>query len=516
MTEKPLKQTISEALWEVADSDDNICSATLTGSFLKHDSMSGLSDIDCVVIVDQLTEASFQSLKARFGAAVGQAVKQKGFEFHLNSTFGPLKFNRKNLVVLHLMVYSREGHCDHVIKSPFTCLDWQETGVHRKKSLRSIFPSFALQPHHFLSSRRSLSDYLRDYRKRVVSFRELNFEEGSRIELRREKPMDNRDRHEFAYHVVRFLMVNLLKLVRRRAYAGGIDQLIDDYSAIFPVDCEKAGRLLRELADKKSKIDYETSLYQLDDRLEAFVGCFESQFRQEFIEEATEHIYFRHAPTDLNVGEKRFVGRVDPSVLDACRHDVKTQQNLARLAEAVESLQPKAAYSSPLKRCCETFRILSETASHGALFDIQCDERLIEIDYGDCDGMLVAEGLNRFPQMLEGWKRGEDPCFPHGESSQDVRDRALDFLGNLSHSNCPSSLVCSHNVVLRSLVGELLAVPTEQQHLLNIPHAMPIRVISTPKWGCFLGLEADHLSEVMANFGSVEQNLNLKTSAKAA
>ena len=51
----------------------------------------------------------------------------------INNTFGPLKFNSNKNLVIHLMVYDRTGHIDHVIKSPFTVYDWERSNVYLKK-----------------------------------------------------------------------------------------------------------------------------------------------------------------------------------------------------------------------------------------------------------------------------------------------------------------------------------------------------------------------------------------------
>ena len=198
MSDKQLKHDIIEALWQVTDRHACIQSATLTGSFVNSDSLAGLSDIDFVVVVDELNSDRFETLQAEFQSAVEPLLAMAGDSFRLNPTLGPLKFNAPDLAVLHLMLYSHAAHVEHVINSPFTCLDWQQSACFRKSSLADVYPTFGLQPRHFLSARRSISDYLRDYRARQVSFRELQCDEQGYSEVKRVKPMDNRDRHEFA------------------------------------------------------------------------------------------------------------------------------------------------------------------------------------------------------------------------------------------------------------------------------------------------------------------------------
>src|SRR5262249_14834167 len=156
------------------------------------------------------------------------------------------------------------------------------------------------------------SDYLKDYRAGVISFRELLCDATGYREERREQSMNVRDRHEFAYHIVRFLMQNLLKLVGRGCDAPDGEQLVSEFVRIFPMDGDDVRHLFTELTEKKRTLDFAWPVADLDRRLECFVKNFEAQFRRVFVSQAARHVLFRHARTELNAapsGEKRFVGR---------------------------------------------------------------------------------------------------------------------------------------------------------------------------------------------------------------
>src|SRR5262245_7038285 len=216
MSGRALKDELCRLLWGVVDRHDFVRSATLTGSFVESAGLEGISDIDFVVVVDRLDKDRMQRLQEDFDLALRPALRVAEFDFRINATLGPLKFNDHRLAVLHLMLYSHESHVSHVINSPFTCLDWQRSAHVRKRSLADVYPVFALQPRHFLGSRRSAKDYLRDLHAGTISYRELVCDDDGYKEETRGKPMTERDRHEFAYHVMRFLMVNSLKLLQRR------------------------------------------------------------------------------------------------------------------------------------------------------------------------------------------------------------------------------------------------------------------------------------------------------------
>ncbi|MCA9133933.1 MAG: histidine phosphatase family protein [Planctomycetales bacterium] len=500
MNDAQLKNRIIESLWQVADRHSYILSATLTGSFVNSPTLAGLSDIDFVVVLDALHEQRFQVLQEEFSQAVQPVLEQAGYSFLLNPTLGPLKFNAPRLAVLHLMLYSQEAHVQHVINSPFTCLDWQTSPCYRKRSLAEIYPTFGLQPRHFLSARRSISDYLRDFRGNVVSYRQLSCHAEGYQEQKCSKPMDDRDRHEFAYHVMRFLMLNLLKLVRRfEPQPCDLTTLMDRFFALFPAGEHDARSLLQELADKKRRIDYAVAIEGLSKRLESFVARFEQQFRQAFETSASRHIAFRHAATALNQPPIRFLGRSDPPILPPQSEELPQWH---RLQQAVEQLQPQRLYASPLKRCQQSLQRLDTSSLDAASLQCLVDERLIEMDYGACEGLAVSDCREKFPKLFAAWGRGEDPRFPGGENSADVTRRVLDFTTQHWQPDGGNSLLCTHNVVLRSLVGELLGVPPRERFRIHIPHTAAIGFVATKQFGLFVELDESVEREMFQAFSA--------------
>ena len=494
-----LRTRIQQRLWEVAESHDGILSATLAGSFLEGQSLDCISDIDLVVVVDRLDAARFEELVSAFQTVLGRELDELGYRLRVNPTLGPLKFNEPRTAVLHLMLYSGEAHVDHAISSPFTCFDWQRSTAHCKRSLADVFPVFNLQPHHFVGSRRSVRDYLRDFHSGVVSFRELACTADGYREQARSKPMTPRDRHEFAYHILRFLMHNLVKLVRRANLALRGQALLAEYFLIFPEREAEICQFFRELQAKKLAGDFSQPIAELDRRLQEFVDTFEAQFRRTFFTEATRHVAFRHGPTALNRvvrGERVFLGRSDPPLE---RIDSQALQTLAAL---LAESQPRAAYSSPLARCRQS---LAALADHHAVPEIECDERLREIDYGQLEGLTVGASRASHAGLFEAWTRGEDPKFPGGECSRDVTARALAFARDCWQPDGQNSITCTHNVVLRSLVGQVLGLPPHDWHRLEVPHLAPITFVSTRSHGLFVDLPDDVARTMFHDFASLSK-----------
>lgn len=482
MTAVPLKDAIRAALWQVADRHPFVRSVTLTGSFVEAPSLDGISDIDCVVVVDWLNAERYDTLVGEFDAALRGLLAEEGFEFRVNPTLGPLKFNGPKLAVLHLMLYSQRARVDHAHNSPFTCLDWQRSGVHRKRSLADVYPVFGLQPRHFLGSRRSIKDYLADLRAGVVSYRELVCSAVGYEERKHGKPMTVRDRHEFAYHVMKFLMSNLLKLLTRTNTAFDTDALPAEYFARFPDGAEVFVPFFRTLAAKKRAIDFADPVPDLEPTLERFAAVMEGQFRNVFVETATRHVVTRHAPTRLNGGNGEgviFQGRTDEPVVATPDADWQP------LADTVHELNLSAAFASPTKRARQT---LARLRAFTDLPFETLDERLHEIDYGELECRTVGDARRIYPDVFAAWEAGEDPRLPGGESTADVLARVEVFTRDRWESATADSLTCTHNVLLRCLVGATLGVPRSEWHRLRVPHLGPVTFVQTREYGRFVNL----------------------------
>ena len=125
----------------------------------------------------------------------------------------------------------------------------------------------------------------------------------------------------------------------------------------------------------------------------------------------------RHGETAANRA-RLALGRADPPLTDHGR----TQA--AALAGHLAGSGAVRVVSSPLRRAQET-----ATAIAAALgVEVQSDDRLVEMDYGDWDERSFSE----FPaEDLARWRR--DPSFapPGGESLQAVGERVASFCAEL-------------------------------------------------------------------------------------
>lgn len=416
---------------------------TFTGSFVEKAGLTGISDIDVVVVVESLTQGCFAACKAAVSSVAPADLRLPDHRLIINDTFGPLKFDQHGVIVIHLMVYDTAGHREHVLKSPFTCLDWERSTFHVGNSLRSLFPVLPIQPRQFFEARRSLNNYLDDIASGVISYRRHQFDGDTRSEILERLPLDRRHQGEYAFHIVRNLVANYAKLVLKENRQLSEAALLGFWHQYLP-GCagfiDWFARLSAIKFARQSDFPADTS-----ERTREFLTSFARELEQTWIQRATRHVFVRHAQTELNDGS--FLGQ---------RRDPPISARPAALPTA-----PRAVFSSPALRCQETAAALAPDAT--ATVDI----RLHEIDYGCAEGLTFAALEEIHPEILAGWQRREDPFFPGGENTAAVVTRLKSFLSELP---LEPSLVVTHNVVLRCLLGTGLGLPLSCWHHIPIAH----------------------------------------------
>ena len=485
-----LKSYLQKEIGIISSSLDFIKSLTLVGSFPESASLDSISDIDIVIIIDELSKSKFQKIISAF-RKLEQVIKTDyDYDLVLNTTFGPLKFYQDNTVVLHLMVYDTAGHILHCKESPFTCLDWQLSKVFFKSPMASIAQVTHLQPNYFFNSRRSVNDYLSDLNKGAISYREYLFSSGKPREVKKYKVMEDKDRFEFAYHIMKFSMSNFLKMYHKENGHYPINALIQSFFKVFPLNKDPHINYFARL--NKIKKQKEKQAWSKIDMasLTGFLSDFETQASQYASSEATRVYFVRHGKIKLNQ-PGIFIGqRVDPDILPL------DKPQTGSLLALIKDKGISAIYSSPLKRCIQTARITSKGLS---VENIVLNDSLKEIDYGLLDGKTIDDLNMQYPELTAAWKNKQDPRFPKGENSQDVVNRVNNFLGAITYQPGQAYLACTHNVFLRCLIGSQSNTPMHKWFLLTIPHLEPIEVILTRDRKIYLNLTPAQQKEVFKN-----------------
>jgi len=150
-------------------------------------------------------------------------------------------------------------------------------------------------------------------------------------------------------------------------------------------------------------------------------------------------LLIRHGATPWTVTGQH-TGRSDVDLSEEGRAQV------ARLAPLIREhldvpFDDVAVFSSPLRRAIESARI----AMGGR--DLLIDQRLIEYDYGDCEGLTPPEVRERMP----GWDIWEDGC-PGGEQVDEVGERVGAFVADVERVH-RTAVVFAHSHVIRIMAA---------------------------------------------------------------
>jgi broad specificity phosphatase PhoE len=415
-------------------------SITFVGSFETSSDITLISDIDIIVIVDELSSSKFSEIEIAAGSIKGLDIGLEDYKIKLNMTFGPLKFNSDKTVVFHIMVYDILGHRKHVLESPFTCLDWEYFSAIYGKNLSEIYPAYGVQLTDLIGTRRGLEAYLDDLNKKVVSYREYDFSVEPYAEKKHTLQMDDRHQKEYAYHILKFLQLNLIKILYQVNNRYTIFELTEIFSSL-DYKFQNHSKFLIELHDWKYKNAKEPD--EILSRLENFIKDLSVWINNLNLPKL---IFFRHAKTDLNDGS--FLGvRRNPSI-------IKPVGN-------VSDDYFEEVHTGTLKRTIQTGELLkSNEYFQNRLLD--------EIDYGLAEGLTLNELKFRFPELVQSWQKNEDPKFPDGECQLDVSKRLHRFINNVLKKN--KIAIVTHNVVLRSLLGKVYNQPVSNWYKMNPSH----------------------------------------------
>ena len=449
-----VKQKIKEQITANLKSIKGIVSITFVGSFVNQKDLSGISDIDTVVVCKKLDRSTFQSCMNNLKTIDLKLIGLKDHQLKINSTFGPLKFDKKNLVVIHLMIYDYELHKAHVLKSPFTCFSWEKGETWYGQRIRNIYPVGSLQLKDFFEARRSLKNYFDDLSKNQISYREYNFSKKKVSEIKKFFQMDNRHQGEFSYHLAYHLISNYLNFYLKKNKYYSPKKITIEIKRLFINNGTKHSKKFKQISQVKTQRD---SPFPRD--CIGWSKNFISDFQKSIIFEwqnSSKVIFMRHFQTKLNDGSFLGQGR-DPGISD-------------------NNFNPKISsefdfvYCSSMLRCKETAKILFPKNS------LLEDNRLLEINYGKAEGLSYNQFKKKFPDIISAWNQQKDPSFPNGENMRNVKMRLNNFLYDLKlkltdSKDKKNTFIITHNGILRCLIGQFFNLNESIWHKINIPHA---------------------------------------------
>lgn len=170
------------------------------------------------------------------------------------------------------------------------------------------------------------------------------------------------------------------------------------------------------------------------------------------------NLYFvRHGKPEFPGGKKCCIGWTDLSLSEEGRSQI------AELKKQFENEAIEKIYTSPLKRCVESARILSELLSGGQI-PVEIVEDMKEIGMGEWEGLPFSEIREKYPEEYE--ERGKDLAYfrpQGGESFVMCQKRAVRVFERISRETRGNVILMAHAGFNRTLISYL-----ENRKLKNI------------------------------------------------
>jgi ribonuclease H / adenosylcobalamin/alpha-ribazole phosphatase len=165
---------------------------------------------------------------------------------------------------------------------------------------------------------------------------------------------------------------------------------------------------------------------------------------------ATTTLLLRHGETPLSA-ERRFAGHGEIPL---------TEEGLRQAAAAADRLAARGGIdlivSSPLLRARQT----AEAVARATGAPLQAEDGLAELDFGEWEGLTIAEASQRWPDQVTAWLGNVDVAPPGGESFAAAIERvgaALDRL--LAAHQLRTLLLVSHVSPIKIAVCRALLAP---------------------------------------------------------
>ena len=168
----------------------------------------------------------------------------------------------------------------------------------------------------------------------------------------------------------------------------------------------------------------------------------------------TRIVLVRHGQTEWNRLE-RYRGRADiPLNANGLAQAEATGRRIAA------EWQPAAIYASPLSRAVKTAEIIAKYFS----LPVQVHPGLVDIDYGDWQGLTPDEARARWPEIIEAWYGAPHTThIPGGETLADLRARAMTTVQELAGRHAGHTIVLvGHTVINRIILLGVLGLGNDR------------------------------------------------------
>jgi len=169
----------------------------------------------------------------------------------------------------------------------------------------------------------------------------------------------------------------------------------------------------------------------------------------------------RHGET-VGGSSVRFYGRTDVALSDLGRQQVRG------LAPLLGHVPFQAVVHSPLARARESAEILTAVLREPPAVTEEAPD-LIEVDFGEIEGLTESEIAARMPGWYRQWRSGLATGFPGGESFEGFSQRmAAAVDGLLARHPVGNMLVVVHKGVIRRTLAHLLGLSRDAAAKINL------------------------------------------------
>lgn len=161
--------------------------------------------------------------------------------------------------------------------------------------------------------------------------------------------------------------------------------------------------------------------------------------------EPTRLILLRHGQTPMSAA-RQYSGRSNPEL-----SELGFWQAEAAAASLAERGGIDLVLASPLRRAQQT----AETVAKRLGVEVETEERLIEMDFGEWDGLTFDEARALHPELHEKWVQDPTLTTPGGESLQKLHRRVKKLRESLQAEHPGKNiLVVTHLTVIKSLLRQ--------------------------------------------------------------
>ncbi len=457
------KDKLKKDLFNIIMTINDVISVTLVGSFWKKDNLKDFSDIDIVIIMKEIDKKKYHACLNKINKIDLKRYNLGHLDLLINPTFGPLKFDNRNNIVFHTMIYDLNSHIAHVIKSPFTCYDWERSLDYVGQSLKKIFPVGKIQLADFFLSRRGINDYIKNLTNNYIFYQKYELKINFLALENKKYKIDKRHKIEFAYHLCKFLIINFYKFDKQKNKIPEDNEIKSIIKKVFNKDYDYYLRnfiLLKRLKDKKIISNKNFSLQFTKKFIKNFENYLTNYKKKEII-------FLRHGKTKLNDGTFLGINR-NPGIIN--------NKKILSDLKFLKNKKIKILFSSSLRRACETAKLIIKKDA------FIVSDLLMEKNYGQAEGLNYQHLKKRYPKIIEEWNKKNDPRFPSGENDADVIKRINLFKKKLIktiniNKKKGMIIVISHNALLRCLIGDFFNTPRHMWVKINIDHNKPINCI---------------------------------------